>query len=170
MQQYCCLTTVVKVSGTIEAQSRPGTDPHGPAERTGGGRDHDPATSTRDRTWREIRAEDPLTVVCTSGTTGDPKAVPVTRRSVVVNAPLVLDTEKAPAWAAASRAPRSPIPRPDSNVATTVGPAIPPDSRSRVRRHPRVDPPGTPVRPPGVTTGCATSAPDAPDVTVPLWT
>lgn len=43
-----------------------------------------------DRAWRETRAEDPLTVVYTSGTTGDPKAVPVTHRSVVVNA-LALD-------------------------------------------------------------------------------
>ncbi|MFE5239764.1 MULTISPECIES: AMP-dependent synthetase/ligase [unclassified Streptomyces] len=43
-----------------------------------------------DKAWREIRAGDPLTVVYTSGTTGDPKAVPLTHHSVVVNA-LALD-------------------------------------------------------------------------------
>lgn len=43
-----------------------------------------------DKGWRETRAQDPLTVVYTSGTTGDPKAVPITHRSVVVNA-LALD-------------------------------------------------------------------------------
>ncbi|MFE2058244.1 AMP-dependent synthetase/ligase [Streptomyces sp. NPDC059446] len=43
-----------------------------------------------DKGWREIRAQDPLTVVYTSGTTGDPKAVPITHRSVVSNA-LALD-------------------------------------------------------------------------------
>ncbi|MEU2344182.1 AMP-dependent synthetase/ligase [Streptomyces sp. NPDC013082] len=43
-----------------------------------------------DKAWRETRAQDPLTVVYTSGTTGDPKAVPITHRSVVVNA-LALD-------------------------------------------------------------------------------
>ncbi|MFD9497845.1 AMP-dependent synthetase/ligase [Streptomyces sp. NPDC060035] len=43
-----------------------------------------------DKAWRESRADDPLTVVYTSGTTGDPKAVPITHRSVVVNA-LALD-------------------------------------------------------------------------------
>ncbi|MER5554480.1 AMP-dependent synthetase/ligase [Streptomyces sp. NPDC002793] len=40
--------------------------------------------------WRASGADDPLTVVYTSGTTGDPKAVPLTHRSVVVNA-LALD-------------------------------------------------------------------------------
>lgn len=39
-----------------------------------------------EKAWRESRAEDPLTVVYTSGTTGDPKAVPINHRSVVVNA------------------------------------------------------------------------------------
>uniref|UniRef100_A0AAU1M1Y8 Acyl-CoA synthetase n=1 Tax=Streptomyces sp. NBC_00148 TaxID=2903626 RepID=A0AAU1M1Y8_9ACTN len=43
-----------------------------------------------DKAWREIRAQDPVTVVYTSGTTGDPKAVPLTHRVVVVNA-LALD-------------------------------------------------------------------------------
>ncbi|MER5893767.1 AMP-dependent synthetase/ligase [Streptomyces sp. NPDC001876] len=43
-----------------------------------------------EKAWRESRADDPLTVVYTSGTTGDPKAVPITHRSVVVNA-LALD-------------------------------------------------------------------------------
>ncbi|MEU0132824.1 AMP-dependent synthetase/ligase [Streptomyces sp. NPDC006296] len=43
-----------------------------------------------EETWREISARDLLTVVYTSGTTGDPKAVPITHRSVVVNA-LALD-------------------------------------------------------------------------------
>ncbi|MFJ6855782.1 AMP-dependent synthetase/ligase [Streptomyces sp. NPDC091271] len=40
--------------------------------------------------WQASGADDPLTVVYTSGTTGDPKAVPITHRSVVVNA-LALD-------------------------------------------------------------------------------
>jgi long-chain acyl-CoA synthetase len=39
-----------------------------------------------EKAWRQSRAEDPLTVVYTSGTTGDPKAVPINHRSVVVNA------------------------------------------------------------------------------------
>ncbi|MFJ6695174.1 AMP-dependent synthetase/ligase [Streptomyces sp. NPDC091272] len=43
-----------------------------------------------EKTWRECRAEDTLTVVYTSGTTGDPKAVPITHRMVVGNA-LALD-------------------------------------------------------------------------------
>ncbi|MFD4689702.1 AMP-dependent synthetase/ligase [Streptomyces sp. NPDC058463] len=43
-----------------------------------------------EKAWRESRADDPLTVVYTSGTTGDPKAVPITHRSVVANA-LALD-------------------------------------------------------------------------------
>ncbi|WP_274564075.1 AMP-dependent synthetase/ligase [Streptomyces spiramyceticus] len=36
--------------------------------------------------WRETRPEDALTVVYTSGTTGDPKGVPITHRKVVANA------------------------------------------------------------------------------------
>ncbi|MER6995538.1 AMP-dependent synthetase/ligase [Streptomyces sp. NPDC000410] len=40
--------------------------------------------------WRETRAGDPLTVVYTSGTTGDPKGVPLTHRHVITNA-LCLD-------------------------------------------------------------------------------
>ncbi|MFE9906651.1 AMP-dependent synthetase/ligase [Streptomyces clavifer] len=43
-----------------------------------------------DGAWRKSRADDLLTVVYTSGTTGDPKAVPITHRSVVANA-LALD-------------------------------------------------------------------------------
>ncbi|MFI6729470.1 AMP-dependent synthetase/ligase [Streptomyces atratus] len=43
-----------------------------------------------EKAWRESRADDLLTVVYTSGTTGDPKAVPITHRSVVLNA-LALD-------------------------------------------------------------------------------
>lgn len=43
-----------------------------------------------DKAWRETRAQDPLTVVYTSGTTGDPKAVPISHRGVVSNA-LALD-------------------------------------------------------------------------------
>ncbi|MGW3691201.1 AMP-dependent synthetase/ligase [Streptomyces sp. NPDC005125] len=43
-----------------------------------------------EKAWQESRADDPLTVLYTSGTTGDPKAVPITHRSVVVNA-LALD-------------------------------------------------------------------------------
>ncbi|WP_406465647.1 AMP-dependent synthetase/ligase [Streptomyces sp. NBC_00111] len=43
-----------------------------------------------DTAWRETRAQDPLTVVYTSGTTGDPKAVPISHRGVVSNA-LALD-------------------------------------------------------------------------------
>ncbi|MFI0982203.1 AMP-dependent synthetase/ligase [Streptomyces sp. NPDC021093] len=49
-----------------------------------GGRLHRP--DAFEKTWRESRAEDLLTVVHTSGTTGDPKAVPVTHRMVVSNA------------------------------------------------------------------------------------
>ncbi|WP_434599251.1 AMP-dependent synthetase/ligase [Streptomyces sp. A5-4] len=40
--------------------------------------------------WRETRADDVLTVVYTSGTTGDPKGVPITHRMVVRNG-LALD-------------------------------------------------------------------------------
>jgi long-chain acyl-CoA synthetase len=43
-----------------------------------------------ERTWRAVRAEDPVTVVYTSGTTGDPKGVVVSHRNVVLNA-LALD-------------------------------------------------------------------------------
>ncbi|CAM5674645.1 AMP-dependent synthetase [Streptomyces spiroverticillatus] len=49
-----------------------------------GGRLHQP--DAFEKTWRETRAEDVLTVVYTSGTTGDPKAVPITHRMVVSNA------------------------------------------------------------------------------------
>ncbi len=36
--------------------------------------------------WRQVRAGDPLTVVYTSGTTGDPKGVLVSQRNVLLNA------------------------------------------------------------------------------------
>ncbi|MBO1329667.1 long-chain fatty acid--CoA ligase [Streptomyces sp. VRA16 Mangrove soil] len=39
-----------------------------------------------DKTWRECAPTDPLTVVYTSGTTGDPKGVRITHRNVVLNA------------------------------------------------------------------------------------
>lgn len=38
-----------------------------------------------EQTWRAVRAEDPVTVVYTSGTTGDPKGVVVSHRNVVLN-------------------------------------------------------------------------------------
>ncbi|MEU5000100.1 AMP-dependent synthetase/ligase [Streptomyces sp. NPDC021622] len=38
-----------------------------------------------EKAWRESRADDPLTVVYTSGTTGDPKGVRITHRNVVLN-------------------------------------------------------------------------------------
>ncbi|GGS00383.1 AMP-dependent synthetase [Streptomyces aureoverticillatus] len=38
-----------------------------------------------DKAWREIRATDPLTVVYTSGTTGEPKGVRMSHRNVVGN-------------------------------------------------------------------------------------
>lgn len=43
-----------------------------------------------EKAWREIRPADPLTVVYTSGTTGDPKGVRITHRNVIRNA-LALD-------------------------------------------------------------------------------
>ncbi|MFF0739870.1 AMP-dependent synthetase/ligase [Streptomyces sp. NPDC004111] len=49
-----------------------------------GARIHDPAAF--EKAWREIRPDDVLSVLYTSGTTGDPKAVPVTHRMVVANA------------------------------------------------------------------------------------
>ncbi|WP_372343936.1 long-chain fatty acid--CoA ligase [Streptomyces sp. KL116D] len=39
-----------------------------------------------EKTWRETSADDPLTVVYTSGTTGDPKGVRITHRNVLLNA------------------------------------------------------------------------------------
>ncbi|WP_181766241.1 AMP-dependent synthetase/ligase [Streptomyces albidus (ex Kaewkla and Franco 2022)] len=45
---------------------------------------HDPEAF--ERTWRAVRAGDPVTVVYTSGTTGDPKGVVVSHRNVVLNA------------------------------------------------------------------------------------
>ncbi|GAA3098908.1 AMP-dependent synthetase/ligase [Streptomyces rectiviolaceus] len=48
-----------------------------------GGRLFDP--DAFEKAWRETRAEDPLTVVYTSGTTGDPKGVRITHRNVVLN-------------------------------------------------------------------------------------
>ena len=38
-----------------------------------------------ERTWRGVRATDPVTVVYTSGTTGDPKGVVVSHRNVILN-------------------------------------------------------------------------------------
>ncbi|MGW7516521.1 AMP-dependent synthetase/ligase [Streptomyces sp. NPDC054796] len=38
-----------------------------------------------EKTWRGIRATDPVTVVYTSGTTGDPKGVVVSHRNVILN-------------------------------------------------------------------------------------
>lgn len=49
-----------------------------------GGRLFDP--DAFEKGWRESRADDPLTVVYTSGTTGDPKGVRITHRNVVLNA------------------------------------------------------------------------------------
>ncbi|MEU5952651.1 AMP-dependent synthetase/ligase [Streptomyces sp. NPDC047525] len=49
-----------------------------------GGRLSDP--DAFEKGWRESRADDPLTVVYTSGTTGDPKGVRITHRNVVLNA------------------------------------------------------------------------------------
>ncbi|NEB81873.1 long-chain fatty acid--CoA ligase [Streptomyces sp. SID14478] len=54
-----------------------------------GARLYDP--DTFEKTWREGSPADPLTVVYTSGTTGDPKGVRITHRNVVRNA-LALDT------------------------------------------------------------------------------
>ncbi|MFG2497524.1 AMP-dependent synthetase/ligase [Streptomyces sp. NPDC048441] len=44
-----------------------------------------------EKAWRESRADEPLTVVYTSGTTGDPKGVRITHRNVVLNG-VALDT------------------------------------------------------------------------------
>lgn len=49
-----------------------------------GGRLFDP--DAFEKGWRESQADDPLTVVYTSGTTGDPKGVRITHRNVVLNA------------------------------------------------------------------------------------
>ncbi|MEU8947627.1 AMP-binding protein [Streptomyces sp. NPDC048489] len=43
-------------------------------------------TDLFEKAWRETRATDPLTVVYTSGTTGEPRGVRVTHRNVVLNA------------------------------------------------------------------------------------
>ncbi|MGW7074520.1 AMP-dependent synthetase/ligase [Streptomyces sp. NPDC054866] len=48
-----------------------------------GGRLFDP--DAFEKGWRESRSDDPLTVVYTSGTTGDPKGVRITHRNVVLN-------------------------------------------------------------------------------------
>ncbi|MGY1439066.1 AMP-dependent synthetase/ligase [Streptomyces reniochalinae] len=51
-------------------------------------RPYDP--SVFEETWRRVRSRDPVTVVYTSGTTGDPKGVVISHRNVVLNA-LALD-------------------------------------------------------------------------------
>ncbi|UNZ16552.1 AMP-dependent synthetase/ligase [Streptomyces sp. 891-h] len=43
------------------------------------------APAAFEETWRRVRAEDPVTVVYTSGTTGDPKGVVISHRNVVLN-------------------------------------------------------------------------------------
>ncbi|WP_111602045.1 long-chain fatty acid--CoA ligase [Streptomyces sp. Amel2xB2] len=60
--------------------------PHTPF--TGIARPYD--AETFERTWREARAGDPVTVLYTSGTTGDPKGVVISHRHVVLNG-LALD-------------------------------------------------------------------------------
>ncbi|MEU2561099.1 AMP-dependent synthetase/ligase [Streptomyces longispororuber] len=58
--------------------------------RASGARLH--RTEVFEKTWREVRATDPLTVVYTSGTTGDPKGVCLTHRGVLHDAVRVAET------------------------------------------------------------------------------
>ncbi|MEU9207136.1 AMP-binding protein [Streptomyces sp. NPDC048415] len=80
------------VRGGVDEDRREARD-WGVRGGVGGGRGEASGEGWRtgvDGAWREIRSGDPLTVVYTSGTTGDPKGVRVTHRNVVLNA-LALD-------------------------------------------------------------------------------